>query len=412
MSKNKLTAGKVEALIRAGTQGRHSDGGGLYLAINGGSAAWVFRYIIDGRERQMGLGPARNVPLAIARNKAQGHRATLAQHEDPQGGDESAVRTVTFREAAGEFLKKYRAGLKNEKHREQVDTRLATYAYPELGGLPVNRIKVAHIKKALEPVWNEKPETASRVRGLIEKTLDYAKVMGWRSGENPAAWKGNLEHVFTRVSQLREVRHHPALDYRELPEFMAELREQTGVGARALEFLILTNARTADIIGVADRPDKPPLRWSDIDFKQCVWEIPRSKASAMAHRKPLPPRAMEILAQMRSYRLDDTIVFPSLDRPGQSLSSSGLRGVIREAMARGDLSVHGFRATFKTWAGEETATPFEVVEASMAHGIIKDKVEAAYRRKDFFAKRRVLMDAWADYAGSGEKTGGKVIRMR
>lgn len=414
----KLTATAIDKLIKAGTQGRHGDGGGLYLQITGGSAAWVFRYIRDGRERMLGLGPARDVSLAAARDKAQDHRAALARGHDPQSGDDEeapAEPSPSFEQAAKEFIVNYCRALKNEKHREQVGRTLEVYVYPRLGRVPVNRITINHVLKVLEPIWHEIPETASRIRGRIEKVLGFAKVKGWRKGENPAAWNDNLEHALASPSKLRENNHHAALDYRELPEFMHALRtEHNGVSARALEFLILNNCRTADIIGVPGRPDKPPVRWCDIDFVERTWTIPKSKASAIGHKKPLTARSMAILTEMRGYQLDDATVFPSLrDRPGQPLSASALRSLLRQEMGRTDVTVHGFRATFKTWAGEETATPFEVVEASMAHGIIKDKVEAAYRRQDFFAKRRVLMAAWADYAGSGsEKIGGKVIPMR
>jgi len=412
---HKLSAAKVAALVKANTQGRHGDGGGLYLQIDGGSAAWLFRYIRAGKERMIGLGPARDVTLAIARDKAEMHRKTLARDDDPQAvrQESKAQASVTFIDAATQFLAHYRRGLRNEKHRTQLGSRLEAYAYPVLGRLPVNRITLNHVLAALEPIWHDKPETASRVRGLIEKVLGYARVRGWRSGENPAAWTDNLEHALPAPGTLHQIRHHPALPYDELPAFIAELRDKTAVGARALEFLILNVCRTSDVIGVHGREDKPPLRWSDIDFKERVWTIPRSKASAMPHKKPLSARSMQILAELRSYKLDPVIVFPSLDRPGQSLSSSGLRGVVRDTMERSEISVHGFRSCFKTWAGEDTPTPIEVIEASLAHGVISNKVEAAYRRADFFEKRRHLMEAWSEFAGSGsERTGGKVIPMR
>jgi integrase len=411
-SLHKLTAAKVAALIKDNKQGRHGDGGGLYLQIDGNSAAWLFRYIRHGRERQAGLGPARDVTLAQARDKAQAHRSTLARDDDPQMARlRDKLSTVTFAQAAEQFLVNYRRGLKNEKHRSQLSTRFETYAYPKLGSLRVDRITLEHVLAALEPVWYKKPETANRMRALIEKVLGFARVKGWRTGENPATWKGNLEHALPAVGKLHEVRHHPALDYRELPGFIAELRTRSGVAARALEFLILNVCRTADIIGVPRREDKPPLRWSDIDFDERTWTIPRSKASAMPHKKPLASRSMVILAEMRRYKLDDTIVFPSLERPGQSLSTSAVRNSLRRAMERSDLSVHGFRATFKTWAGEDTPTPIEVIESSLAHGVISNKVEAAYRRADFFEKRRRLMELWSEFAGGGDATGGKVILL-
>src|SRR5262245_8796512 len=415
MPLQKLTAAVVARLIKTRSEGRHGDGGGLYLQIVGTSASWIFRYIRHGRERNLGLGPAHAVSLVDAREAAQKHRAALVKDEDPQveRDREKLTTTLTFQEVAEEFLTKYRVGLKNQKHRSQLGTRLEMYAYPVLGRMPVHSIELVHIKTMLKSIWNEKPETANRVRGLVQKILDFAEVMGWRKGSNPARWTGNLEHVFPPVSQLREVRHHPALDYRTLPEFMRELAQQNGVAARALEFLILTNARTADVIGVLNRPDKPPLRWSDVDFIEQIWTIPKGKASAIGHRKPLMPRAMEILSELRRYRLDSVIVFASTNRPNQPLSASALRGVVRKALGRNDLSVHGFRSTFKDWAGETTSTPYEVVEASMAHGIVKSKVEAAYRRADFFDKRRKLMEAWSEFAGGGsELAGRKVIAIR
>src|SRR5262245_8605921 len=413
---HKLTAAKVAALIKANTQGRHGDGAGLYLQINGGSAAWIFRYIRNGRERQLGLGPAHTVSLVAAREAARQHRAALLKDEDPQvvrDHGKATMPSVTFAEATGQFLLLYRQGLRNEKHREQWGTTLERYAFPKLGALPVNEITRNQVLRVLEPLWSKKPESGSRMRARIEKVLGFATAKDWRTGPNPAAWKGNLEHILPAIGKVREIRHHPALDYRELPEFIAELQTQTGVAARALEFLILNVCRTADVIGVHGRPDKPPLRWSDIDFKEQVWAIPKSKASAMPHKKPLSGRSMEILAEMRRYRLDPTVVFVSLDRPGQALSASGLRSTLNKAMERNDITVHGFRATFKTWAGEDTPTPIEVIESSLAHGIISSRIEAAYRRADFFAKRRKLMEAWSEFAGSGgERTGGKVIPMR
>ena len=413
-SLHKLTAAKVAALIKDNKQGRHGDGGGLYLQIDGNSAAWLFRYIRHGRERQAGLGPARDVTLAQARDKALAHRSTLARDDDPQMARlRDKLSTVTFAQAAEQFLSSYRRTLKNAKHRSQLVPRLEAYAYPKLGRLPVNRISLEHVLAALEPVWHEKPETANRMRALIEKILGFARVKGWRSGDNPATWKGNLEHALPAVGKLHQVRHHPAMDYRELPAFIAELRKRSAVAARALEFLILNVCRTADVIGVPDpdREDKPPLRWSDIDFEERTWTIPRSKASAMPHKKPLSARSVQILNEMRRHKLDDVIIFPSLDRPGQSLSTSAVRNVLRRTMERNDLSVHGFRATFKTWCGEATAVPLEVIESSLAHGVISNKVEAAYRRADFFEKRRRLMEEWSAYADGGVAD-GNVISLR
>jgi integrase len=307
----------------------------------------------------------------------------------------------------------YRQGLKNEKHKVQWGGTIETYAFPKLGQLPVKDITFNHVLAVLEPVWFKKPDLGSRLRGRIEKVLSFAKVKGWRNGENPAAWRDNLVHALPAVGKIHTVRHHPALDYRELPAFIAELRTRSGVAVRALEFLILNVARTADIIGVPGREDKPPLRWRDVDFNECTWTIPRSKASALPHKKPLSARSMQILAEMRRYKLDDTIIFPSIERPGNSLSTSAVRNSLRRAMERSDLSVHGMRSCFKDWAGETTGAPYEVIEASLAHGVISNRTEAAYRRADFFEKRRKLMELWSEFADSGgEHTGGVIIPMR
>src|SRR5262245_50421980 len=206
---HKLSAAKVATRIKANTQGRHGDGGGLYLQIDGGSAAWLFRYIREGKEKNLGLGAARDTSLALAREKAAAHRATLSQDDDPLDARARAkASTVTFREAAEQFLANYRRGLRNEKHKSQLGSRLDAYVMPQLGKVPVNRITLDHVLAVLQPIWHEIPESASRIRGLIEKILGFSRVKGWRAGDNPAAWRGNLEHALPAVGKLREVRHH------------------------------------------------------------------------------------------------------------------------------------------------------------------------------------------------------------
>ena len=249
--------------------------------------------------------------------------------------------------------------------------------------------------KVLESIWSSKPETASRLRGRIEAILGWASVRGYRTGDNPARWRGHLDHLLPATGRVRKVRHHAALPYGELPAFMAELRKREGIAARALEFLILTAARTGDIIG-NDRDDAPPMRWEHVDLDARVWTIPKTKTGA-AHKVPLSDAAVAVLTGMRALGFGE-IVFPSTDRPGRPLSNGGMLSVL-ERMGRGDLTAHGFRATFKTWASERTNFAREVVEAALAHAI-SDKLEAAYRRGDLFEKRRRLMTAWAEYAGS------------
>jgi len=300
----------------------------------------------------------------------------------------------------------HKVGWKNPKHRQQWANTLATYASPAIGALAVRDVDVDPVLKVLEPIWLAKPETASRVRGRMESILDWAKVRGYRSGDNPARWKGHLDQLLPGRSKVRSVKHHAALPYAELPAFMTELRARDGIAARALEFLLLTAARTGDLVG-GGRADAPPMRWEHVDLEARLWTIPKTKNGA-EHRVPLSEAAVGVLATMKALAPGEG-VFPSTSNANKALSNMA-RLALLERMGRGDLTAHGFRATFKTWASERTNFAREVVEAALAH-TISDQLEAAYRRGDLFEKRRRLMAAWAEYAGSRGGEAGKVISL-
>ena len=305
---------------------------------------------------------------------------------------------MTFDQCADAYLAAHRAGWRNAKHAAQWSSTLATYVSPIFGNLPVQAIDVALVTKALEPIWTAKPETASRMRGRIESILDWAKVRGYRDGENPARWRGHLDHLLPARAKVSKVRHHAALPYDELAGFMGKLRAQGGTSARALEFAILTAARTGEVIGA---------RWAEIDLPGKTWTIPAERMKAgREHRVPLSAAALAIL-ETQAALTENEFVFPGQQRAG--LSDMALWMALR-AMGRDDLTVHGFRSTFRDWAAERTNFPREVAEGALAHSLT-DKVEAAYRRGDLFDKRRRLMTAWADHCGKAVAA-GTVLPLR
>ena len=368
------------------------DGGGLYLQEG---RAWIFRYKIAGRTRMMGLGPLALVDLTQARELALAARRQLYAGIDPLQSRAkvraAAAKTITFDDAVGRYLEAHSAGWRNPKHRQQWGNTLATYAAPVIGKLSVDAVDTGLVMRVLEPIWQTKPETASRLRGRVESVLAWATVRGYRTGDNPARWKNHLDHLLPSRSKVRQVQHHAALPYAELPAFMAKLREEDGIAARALEFLILTAVRSGDIFGQR-RDDAPPLQWSHLDLEQAVWTIPRTKSGA-EHRVPLSGTALAVLKQMAPHRDSSDVVFPGLRR-GHALSNDAfLRLLDRMGV---DCTAHGFRATFKTWAGERTGFAREIVEACLTH-TISDELERAYRRGSFFDKRRRLMDQWAAF---------------
>jgi integrase len=374
------------------------DGGGLYLQQG---RSWIFRYKRGDRTRMMGLGPCHTISLARARELARSARQQLHAGLDPlaaRATSRAVSRSMTFQQCADAYIAAHAAGWRNPKHVQQWTSTLATYAGPVIGKLPVDAVDTGLVMQVLQPIWTAKPETASRLRGRIEQVLGWAAINGYRTGDNPARWNGHLQHLLPAKSKVRTVQHHAALPYAELPAFMTALRQQEGVAARALEFLILTGVRCGDIIG-GGRDDAPPMRWRDIDLTAKRWSIPKTKTGA-AHRVPLAAAALAVLDQMRPLADDSDIVFGGLRR-GQPLSNGALLRLLDRMGA--DITAHGFRATFKTWATERTSYAREVVEAALSH-TIPDELERAYRRGDLFEKRIRLMADWAAYCGAPETT--------
>ena len=391
-------AGKLSALkVRNLTvPGRYGDGGGLWLQVRSADRrSWVFRYKRQGRPHWMGLGPLDDVTLAEARELAREARRALLKGDDPldQRRAERAERAgVSFREVAELYIKSHETAWRNETHRAQWRSTLATYAFPAFGDRPAAEITVGDVMRVLEPIWREKAETASRLRGRIESVLDYATARGWRTGDNPARWRGHLANLLPARSKVARVEHHAALPWRAVGAFMADLRSQGGIGAAGLEFAILTAARTGEVIGA---------RWGEVDLAEHVWTVPAERMKAhREHRVPLTDAALAVLRRMEPGRPErgDGFVFPGARR-GRPLSNMSLAAVLKR-MGRADLTVHGFRSTFRDWAAEATDYAREVAEAALAH-TLRDKVEAAYRRGDLFEKRRRLMEEWADFCGQG-----------
>ncbi len=396
-------AGQTAATVRTAKPGRYGDGGGLYLLVRGPEARfWLFRYTMPGAKlREMGLGKAGGpgaVSLAEARDKAAELRRLVKAGTDPLDHREAAeaaakarqaarARAKTFGQAADLFLAAHEAGWRNPKHRAQWAMTLRAYAGPHLGALPVTEVETAQVVALLRPLWHEKPETASRLRGRIEAVLDFAAAHGWREGANPARWRGHLDKLFPRRGKVRPVEHHAALPWPDLPGFAAALRARDGAAARALEFCILTAARSGEVLGA---------RWPEIDLEGTVWTVPTERMKAgREHRVPLTPAAVSLLRGLLPLRAaEDALVFPG-QRDGRPLSVMAMAMVLRR-MDRSELTVHGFRSTFRDWAGETTAHPREVVEAALAHRL-GDRVEQAYARGDLFTKRRRLMEDWAAF---------------
>lgn len=401
-----LTAAKVD---KAGP-GRYGDGAGLYLLVrepkNGGPPMrwWVFRWVRNGKMREMGLGAAWGrtaVSLVEARSKARSLYDVVRNGGDPLAEKAAtkasqlvaAAKAVTFKTEAERYIAAQEPGWRNAKHAAQWASTLETYAYPVIGSVPVSDINVPLVLKVLEPIWSTKPETAGRVRGRIEAVLDAAKARGHSEGENPARWKGNLDHLLPARAKVKKPEHHAALPYTQIGAFMARLREQEGTAARALEFAILTAARTGEVIGAT---------WKEIDLSEKIWIVPPARMKAgREHRVPLSERAIEIIGWENA-----GYVFSSVS-PDQPLSNMALLMLLRR-MGQSDVTVHGFRSAFRDWAAERTNYPSEVAEMALAH-TVGDKVEAAYRRGDLFEKRRLLANDWAKFCATPERKGGNNI---
>ncbi len=400
------------AVSRAKKPGLYADGGGLCLQVTAsGAKSWVLRYMLNGRARSMGLGSLNAVGLSDARELAREARRLRAAGIDPiddrnnrrSGALLEEAKSKTFKDCATAFINAHKASWQNAKHVSQWTNTLTTYVYPVFGDFPVQGIDVSMVTRVIEPIWTEKTETAMRLRGRIEAVLDWATARGYRRGENPARWRGHLENLLPRGSKVRQVRHHAALPYSAIAEFMGVLRQQKGVAALAMEFAILTACRTGEVIGG---------RWSEIDIKASVWVIPAARMKGRKeHRVPLSDRALAVLEEMQGLRdgADKAaFVFPG-GKKGMPLSNMAMLQLLKR-MGRDDLTTHGFRSTFRDWAAEQTSYPSEVAEMALAHAV-GDKVEAAYRRGDLFEKRQRLMDEWATYSKK-PKGSGKVVPIR
>lgn len=380
--------------------GKYADGDGLYLVVSqDGSTVrrrWLFYFTWEGRRREMGLGSARDVSLADARQAADQARRLVREGVDPiKARNEVEEEVPTFGEFADGLVRSIESGFRNEKHRYQWRQTLTTYADP-IRAKRVDAITTQDVLACLTPLWQSKQETASRLRGRIERVLDAAKAQGLRAGENPARWRGHLANLLPKRQKLQRG-HHPALPFEQVPDFIARLRERKAVSALALEFTILTAARTGEVFGAT---------WGEIDLKQRLWTVPpgRMKAGRL-HRVPLTDRCIEILDEMETLRttgLPSAYVFPGA-RPGRPLSNMVYKALFTRMGVDG-ITAHGFRSSFRDWAGECTDFPREVAEQALAH-VIGDETERAYRRGDALEKRRALMAAWCAFAGRARSTG-------
>jgi integrase len=404
-----LTVKAIEKL----PQGRYRDreSRGLYLQVTpSDTKSWIFRFELNHKERFMGLGAYPDFSLKQARERATAARQLLTDGIDPidardagmKAHAEQARKTAgipTFKEAAERYFKVHGAKWRNYKHRKQFLSTLEAYAYPKLGKLHVNEITTEDLRLAVEPIWQKIPETASRVRGRIENVLSWAIANRYREGPNPARWPDNLEHLLPAIGLISKVNHHAALAYNQMPEFWAALNRRGGIAARALEFTILTAARTGEVIGA---------KWDEIDLKQKVWIVPADRMKAnKEHRVPLSDRALEILQALPTERGNDSVFIGS--SKGSGLSNMAMAAVLKR-MGRTDITVHGFRSTFRDWCAERTIYPNHVVEMALAHSI-GSAVEKAYRRGDLFEKRKRLMADWARYCVT-QPVSGTVVPIR
>ena len=393
---NRLNARAVATITKPG---RHADGGGLYLSISpNGGRRWVFLYRWHGKPTEIGLGSARDVTLARARELAGHARAKLAEGHNPKDVRRPSGG-ATFGECADRVIEAMRPSWRNVKHAAQWEMTLQVYG-AALRRLPVDKVTTDDVLSVLKPIWNEKPETASRVRGRIERVLDAAKAQGLRAGENPARWRGHLDQLLPKRQRLTRG-HYAAMPYTDLPAFMNDLQARQATAALALEFAILTAARSGEVLGA---------RWEEFDLDRAVWTVPAWRMKVgREHRVPLSMRALKIMEAMHECRNGD-YVFPG-QKAGKPLSVMALEMMLRR-MKIDDATVHGFRSTFRDWAAEATSFTNEVCEAALAHAI-GNKVEAAYRRGDLFDKRRKLIEAWGRFCTSpADEAQNRIVVLR
>ncbi len=387
--------------------GKYEDGGGLRLVVSKtGAKRWVFRFTINGRRREMGLGSFPDVSLAEAREKAASCRKLVKKGIDPIEAKHNEQKEIpSFTSCAARFIRSHRKGWKNAKHARQWVSTLKTYARPVIGNKSVDSVTTEDILAILSPIWTEKTETAKRLQGRIENILDFAAAHKWRDQINPARWRGHLDKLLPRPSRVKKVTHHPAMPYEEVPAFMAEVAKNDSVSAKALQFLILTATRTSEVL---------LAKWEEVDLESAVWTIPAERMKARReHRVPLSDAALDILNSLP--RIEGNLyVFPGA-RHGKPLSNMALLQLMRKMGFgpkgdRGPYVPHGFRSSFRDWAGEVSSFPRDVAEMALAH-VIENKAEAAYRRGDLFAKRRKMMQAWANFVMSEIRETEKIIAI-
>lgn len=408
---------KAKQIEHAG-EGMHADGQGLYLRVQAsGAKGWIFRYQLRGKRREMGLGALEDVTAPEARAEAANQRRTLLSGLDPieertrlvelaaMDAQARAAGAVTFETAASEYIKAHKAGWSNAKHAAQWASTLDSYAHPTIGNKAVAAVNTDDVLQILRPIWTEKTETASRVRSRVELVLSYARAMKWREGENPAPWRGHLDALLPKPGKVRAVRHHPALHFARVPAFMAKLATVEGSGARALEFAILTAARSGEV---------RLLTPQELDLDAAVWTVPAARMKAKRdHRVPLSAAAVQLL--QRCPKLEgNPYTFPGM-RKKSPVSDMTLTAAIRrlndattpapwvDSKTGHEVVPHGFRSSFRDWAAEATTYPAEMAELALAH-VVGDKVEAAYRRGDMFERRREMMEAWSQWCFSEMKT--------
>jgi integrase len=403
-----LTTKRILKFLK--TPGRYGDGDGLYLQVNvPGRGSWLLRYERNGRERAMGLGKLADFSLKEARQRAKAARQLLADGIDPLDAKSAqrqqqvleAARNVTFKKCAEQYFAAHADEWSSPRHRQQFANSLRDYVYPVIGATPVGAVDEPLVLKVLEPIWKEKTVTAKRVRNRIASVLDYATACKYRSGTNPARWEGHLEHLLAAPEKIATVKHHPAMPYGELASFITELRKIEGVPARALEFLILTAARTDEVNGAI---------WDEIKLEGRIWVIPkeRMKKRTREHRVPLSDRCIEILRQLPR-EPDNHYVFIGA-KPGSNIAPTAMYEVL--CTLRSGFTVHGFRSSFRDWAEESTSYLPIITEMSLAHSV-GNASEQAYRRTDLVDKRRQLMTRWAKYCGTpSAKKSASVVLLR
>ncbi len=425
----KLSNALTPLSVKNAKPGRHADGGGLHLLVKQtGARSWVYRFMLKGKARDVGLGAAAGpglITLAAARDKASGLRLQVKAGIDPlaernrvaaeslAAAQAAQIAGITFKSVADAYIAANEGSWRNAKHRAQWASTLAAYVYPVMGDLPVAQVGTAHVLQILEPIWKGKPETASRIRGRIETVLDAAKARGYREGENPARWRGHIAQILPARSRLTRG-HHPALPYDQAPAFFTALRQRDAIAALALEFTILTATRTSEALEAT---------WHEVDLGKAVWTLPAMRMKGgKEHRVPLSPRAVEILQSLtplgtdwlfagsRGGKLSNMAMAMLLRRMHDANLKAGGEGYFDPKVKR-LATPHGFRSSFRDWADERTGYPHEMKEMALAHAI-GNKAEAAYRRGDMFDKRRRLMADWAAYCASTGTTGAKVTPIR